>query len=354
MGREAPMQIKANIESHIEKNSLLPNIKALLFFGPDNGVVHYRFSILKDLAIKNSFEQINFSYSEIKDNLSIIADEANSNSLFSTKRIIFITLDASVIKKELSAIITSNKGSLIVLIAGDLSTKSDLRKIFEAGESIFSYGCYSMTAYDREKFAMNYVQSKSLALPAAWVKKTALMVQDVAMLTGELEKLAIYRLGCSAGDDRDNLLDDLVCSFSEYSFLDFAYAYALGDKKKMLIEYYKASFSGVQVISLIRVLVNFHVRLFLYKLSKDVYGAEAAMMKISPPVFFKEKPDFQKVDSIKNLEALVDKIDNLNKIELVMKSGLMDGDSLFINFLLHDDETSNIYLVKELMDMRNF
>lgn len=338
------MQIKSNIDNHLEKFVTLPTTKAMLLFGHDAGMINFRLDNIKKNARKEGYELIFFSYSEIKNDLSVLSAEANEVSLFARKKIIFLTLSSGVIKKELTNIISENTGSNIVIIGGDLSTKSELRKLFETSENIFSYGCYAFSPYEREKFAENYVKTHSLKVPLNTIKKTAMLLEDISMLIGELEKLNIYFLGSNDANEPE----ELIFSFGEYSFLEFAYAHALHDKKKLIREYYKACYAGVAAVSLIRVLINFYTRIYIYKLHLELSNEQTAMMKISPPVFFKEKNDFIKVNNSKNLQLIVDKIFSLNKMELLLKSGLVENEGFFLNFLLYDDEIGNLSILEGL------
>ncbi len=140
----------------IEKNlSLLDNYNFILFYGENLGLK----DDLKDLIkTKNkNTENIFFQQDEILKNPGLLEEQFFNNSLFSRKKIIFISNFTDKLKNNIVELSQkTNTDTKIILFAGILDKKSTCRSYFEKEERLAIVPCYQ----DNEKTLSIYLNQK--------------------------------------------------------------------------------------------------------------------------------------------------------------------------------------------------
>ena len=119
-----------DIESFI--TNVPKNIKAILLYGQDSGLVQIRSKIISQSRKLSG----NFKYEQVKHHPYLLADSLHSPGLFEEKSdletLLLIDCDtASLTDPVLKILKISDYKGLIVFCAKELATDSSLRKFFE-------------------------------------------------------------------------------------------------------------------------------------------------------------------------------------------------------------------------------
>jgi DNA polymerase-3 subunit delta len=183
--------------------------------------------------------------------------------------------------------------ALIVVEAGELDGRSPLRKLFETAPNAGAIPCYrdegdGLSAVIRDTLGQNKVRASGDAL--AWL--TSRLGGDRAVTRGELEKLALY-----VGAGHEASLEDaraVVGDSADIDFDDLANAAALGDVAGLGRAFDKLVAEGLPAIPMLRAVQRHFARLHLCAgLVASGLDPDSAMMRLKPPVFWKQKDVFR-------------------------------------------------------------
>jgi DNA polymerase-3 subunit delta len=274
-----------------------PAVRAVLLYGPDAGLVRERAeqiarTVAPDLA--DPFRVADISPETIKDDPAKLADEAAAISMLGGRRVVRVRGAGNEIATALENLLDDPKGDgLVVVEAGELDGKSKLRKICESADNAAAIACYHEEGQDlartiSETLSQNEVKASGEVLD--WL--AARLGGDRAITRSELDKLALYAgkgaaLGlddCRAviGDSADIDLDDVIR------------AAAMGDLAGLERAYGRVSSEGDSPIGILRMTARHFMR--LQSVQADIargLGADAAMGKLWPKVFYKEVGPFK-------------------------------------------------------------
>ena len=160
------MKIK-NTEINGFINTLIPYKNPILLYGPDEGLILYRSKeICKTFFNKNKTQE-SIRMLDIKEkNLSSLEEAMSTNSLFSKKEIIKVINS----NEKLSDIfylfekLANVDDLLVILNAGDLGTKSKLRKYFEENKNNAVVACYKTDSLLLRKTIIQFANNNNLEI----------------------------------------------------------------------------------------------------------------------------------------------------------------------------------------------
>ncbi|HEY1300979.1 MAG TPA: DNA polymerase III subunit delta, partial [Stellaceae bacterium] len=213
-----------------------PDIRAVLVYGPDAGLVRERADILArtvcpDLA--DPFRVAELSGAGLAADPARLADETAQMSLVGGRRVVRVRGAEDAQARLFSSFFADLPGdALVVVEAGDLPRASALRRAFEETPSAAAIACYADAARDRAA-----VIRESLAAHRVGASGDALdylvdrLGGDRLLTRSELEKLALY-----AGDGGRVELDDAVLLVGDSAALeldDAVMAAAEGDAARL-------------------------------------------------------------------------------------------------------------------------
>lgn len=292
------MKIPAkDIESFINVPS--PSIRAVLIYGPDNGLTVERANKLTKVVNKNSqddpFSIVEMSFDKYKEDPAILGDEMASISLMGGQKIIIVKDVNPAITKEMKYIITELPGDgFVIITAGDLTPKSTLRQCFEKQKNIAAIACYK-----DEGMAVRTLIDAMLSDNQKTCDNQALqymqhyIVGDRLIIRNEINKLITY-----IGDKAHITLDDvmaIISNNSESSLDEFCNAVATGNilatEKIIKILEQEGLNSHVTLRALQRYLLRLH---FVKALAENGESEQLAMKQLRPPVFFKQVDTFKR------------------------------------------------------------
>ncbi|MEM7727747.1 MAG: DNA polymerase III subunit delta [Pseudomonadota bacterium] len=174
-----------------------------LLFGPDRGLVKARAAaLIATLApdIDPAFGATQLTADDLQADPARLMDEMSAMSLLGGTRLVRLRLDHERSGAALSKIIKqidaepASVEARLVIEAGDLSTRSAVRKAAEAAKHIAAVGCYPLGARDRRAQVKQTLDDIGIGITNdaldLWVP---LIEGDHALAAGEIEKMALYK-----------------------------------------------------------------------------------------------------------------------------------------------------------------
>ncbi len=197
-----------------------PEIRALLLYGPDAGLVRERAdnlarTVCADLA--DPFRVADLNGAALAADPARLADEAAQLSLIGGRRVVRVRAATDVLARLFAGFFNEVPGeALVVVEAAELSSSSALRRAFEGSPSGAAIGCYPDAPRDRAA-----VIRESLAAHRVSASRDATQYlvdhlgEDRLVTRSELDKLALY-----VGDGGRVELEDAVLSVGDTAGLD--------------------------------------------------------------------------------------------------------------------------------------
>lgn len=272
-----------------------PAIRAVLIYGPDDGLVAERAATL----VKNitgggddPFSVVRLESNDIADDPARLADEAHAVPMFGGPRAIAVRLSGGrAVDSALAALLeTPPADSWVVVAAGELRRDAPLRKLFEKHPGAAAIPCYADQARDLDR-----VIDEELAAAAITISGEArtllhrLIGADRLASRSEVQKLCLYAAETGRVD-----VDDVraaVGDASAFAVDDAIDALALGDAGEFDRAFRRLIAAGTQGFVVIGA-VQRHFD-FLH-LSRAAYDAGASAKEIvtraRPPIFFRRQP----------------------------------------------------------------
>jgi DNA polymerase III subunit delta len=196
-----------------------PHIIAVLFYGPDTGLVTERAKATAERAVDDPadpFQLIRLEGDAVTNDPARLADEAGTIGLFGARRAIWVKATSRNIAPALAPVLEMPlQDTLVVIEAGDLAKSSPLRTLCERSPRALAMPCYG----DAGK-ALGAVVDEALraaGLLIARDAREALLASlggDRLATRSELAKLALYVHG-----RREVTLDDVDAVLSDVSSL---------------------------------------------------------------------------------------------------------------------------------------
>jgi DNA polymerase-3 subunit delta len=268
--------------------------QSALFYGPDAGLALERARRVKTMILAESADP--FAFVELTDAALLhdparLWDEIQSIGLLSSKRFILIR-DAgdksAVIISEAAAAL--HDGVFLVVIAGELSTRSALRDWFEKASNAAAIGCYRDEARDIHALVKQSFSAAGIEAGREVVDYLSTQLgNDREVTRQEIEKIIIYageEKTVSAEDvqtlvdyNRDTQMDDIVN--------------AVADKNTAKLDRLLAQhlLEGTAPIVYLRALQRYFNRLYYIKARAEAgHDIETTVKNLKPKIFFRQEP----------------------------------------------------------------
>jgi DNA polymerase-3 subunit delta len=274
-----------------------PAARVILVYGPDDGLMRERAktmarSVVADL--NDPFNAVTLSNAQLVDDPARLHDEASAFSMMGGARLIRVE-DADdkitpLIKAYLEAPSAQN---LVILEAGELGPRSNLRSLVEKAKNAAAVPCYvederDLTGVIRDTLAQNDFRISPDA--AAWL--AGAVVGNRQRARSEIEKLMVYM-----GDARAIGIDDVQACCGEAgvkSFDDLVYATAGANPQAALTAFDFLVAEGTVMVTILRTLQNHFRRLHFVRARMDRGEALDIILKnLQPPIFFKQEAPFR-------------------------------------------------------------
>lgn len=271
--------------------------RALLLFGPDEGLARERKKQILESILGKNFDPMSVSdldEASVIDDPASLADALSSFSLLSDKTVVTLRSSsdkiASIIESALE--IDACKNFLLVS-AGDLSPRSNVRKLFEAGKNVAAFGCYSDDDRSLEQVIRGEFQKRGIHIEReAALYLSNQLGNDRSVTLREIEKIDLY-LGEQRSLSREEA--ELLTGGNDKAAVDdLCRLVASGNTSAALTLCNRLFIEGNYPVTILRALSYYFEKLLSVKfLVKEGKSMDEAVASLRPPLFFKQKTSFE-------------------------------------------------------------
>lgn len=301
-----------------------PDIRAVLLYGPDQGLVRERAAGLARAIcpdLQDPFRIADLNGALLAADPARLADEAAQLSLIGGRRVVRVRSAGDPLAKLFGDFLQSTPGEAFVVVeAAELAARSPLRRTFEAAPRAAAIGCYPDTARD-----LAAVIRETLSAHRVTASRDAgqFLVEhlggDRLLTRSELEKLALY-----AGDGGRVELEDARLSISDTAALELdgaVIAAAEGDMAKVERVLGRVFQEGESPVTVIRALLRHLHRLHALaaRLAAGV-SIDEVLRTARPPIFFKQEDSFRRQLALWTEARLRPQLGRVAKAELNIKT----------------------------------
>ena len=287
----------ARVDSFLRRPD--PEIRAVLLYGPDAGLVRERADALGRTIsedLRDPFRVAELSGPAVAADPARLFDEAAQISLMGGGlRLVRVREAGDAQSAVFARFLADPPGAgLVVAEAGDLPGRSVLRRAFDDAPRGVAIGCYPDNARDlaeviRQTLAAHRVTASRDAVEFL----VAHLGSDRLLTRAELEKLALY-----AGDGGRVELDDARLSIADSAALsldDAVLAAAEGDAAALDRALNRVFQEGESPVSVVRAALRHLQRLHVLA-ARVAAGepADAVLRAARPPIFFKQQESFRR------------------------------------------------------------
>ena len=301
-----------------------PTFKVVLFFGPDQGLVHERTKTLIKLVVSDIHDPFLISELTGKQILSDpgrLIDETMAQSMIGGESIVWIKLGTEDISKSIENYLkTNNGGSLVVIEAGDINIRSPLRKIIENNKIAIAVPCY----LDNQKTIAALIDqmlndnNKKITSDARSYLIESLGSDHLISRT-EIEKLIIY-----SGENKNILLSDIKAIIGDsgaISIEEICYCTGEGNIIDLERNLSRAFTEGINSITVLKSVMRHFLKLHLVASRLNDGGAlDQSIKLLKPPVVFLFLNRFKNQIALWSINNLERALQLLQEAEIECKS----------------------------------
>ncbi|WP_371396545.1 DNA polymerase III subunit delta [Fretibacter rubidus] len=319
----------------------------VLLFGPDRGLVRERGAALAKLFIKDpddAFAVTQLTADDLTGDVARLSDEMSALSLLGDARLVRLRLDheragaaISKIIKELDANPERAEAKLIIE-AGDMTTRSAIRKAFDAAGKFAAVGCYTDSAADVGNMVRGTLNDLGIKIePDALAMWVPLLEGDRGLTRGEIEKMAVYKgYGTEAG--ASVTIEDIksVAAGGQSASIDDIINFTMGGKVDDADTMFRRAVAGKLNTVVILFSLQRHISRLLEAQGKMQRGdsAENAIRSLRPPVFGMAQRDFVRQLNLWPSSALQRALSQTLDVEKNVKTAASPADALVGRLLL--------------------
>lgn len=273
------------------------DIKAVLIYGPDQGLVKERSKLIGKTVVpdlSDPFLVTPLGNDDLIDDPSRLNDEANALSMMGGRRLIIVSnADDKATQACKNTIEDANFDSLVIIEAGELGPKSPLRVLFEKEKNVAALPCYVEDGKALDYTLRNLIESHGKSASRDAIAFLLQNIQgDRMIIQSEIDKLCLY-VGDKKVIEYEDCLE-IIGARGTTGFAQITFAVASGNIKELSAKLHQAFDEGFPPQALIRGMQNHLKRLYQAKVYvQSGKTPKEAMESIHPKVFFKEQPSFQ-------------------------------------------------------------
>lgn len=272
------------------------DIRAILLYGPDSGLVRERAEAAARAVVGNlsdPFSLVELTPAALRDDPTRLADEAAALSLTGGRRVVRLRDATDAVAQAVADALSMSGDSLVIVEAGDLPARAKLRALFEATPDFAAIACYMDEGRDLGDLVRAGLAAAGLSADrevVGWI--AANLGSDRMVSRMEIEKLVLYAAGkaeVTLEDARAVIGDSAAVTVD-----DIVYAAAGGDLEALTVALARARFEGVAAVGILRA-AGRHLSRIEEAVAAIGAGAnpDQAVKALRPPVFYKLAPAFR-------------------------------------------------------------
>jgi len=272
-------------------------VTAVLIFGPDRGLIRERAAALLAAHVENisdPFAVSELTSKDVREDGARLPDEANALSMMGGNRAVWVKDATDAVAGAFADLLAGDPiANLVVVEAGELTTRSKLRKDFESHNRAAAIGCYADDrASVQSMLNASFSQAGIRVAPDAMNYLADRLGNDRLVSRQEIEKLILF-----AGDQRELSLNDIIAAIGDNALHpvdEVVYRAMEGDTAALDSALQGAIQEGAAAVQILRAAQSHLQRLHLVtaKIAKGM-PADRAVQELRPPVFYKFKSRFQ-------------------------------------------------------------
>lgn len=318
-----------------------PIARAMLIYGPDEGMMRERAGMIGRSVVADLQDPFNVSVLTgdiFTDDPARLSDEANSISMMGGARLIRIEGATDALTPLLKDYLKNpSPQSLVILEAGDLGSRSSLRKLFETAPNAAAIPCYTASTGDVQTLIRQELQVSGHGIePDALTWLGQHLTGDRALARNEIEKLITY-MGSPQPGIRIVLEDVQACcgQDGDHSLDDLIYATAGANPEIAIRTYRQLVDEGTAPVVIHRSLQTHFRRLHLTRsLMENGASMAEAMSSLNPKIFFKWEQNFREQVGRWSISALETTLNRLARLEADCKQTGIPDDILTAQAIL--------------------
>jgi DNA polymerase-3 subunit delta len=313
-------------------------VRAVVVFGADEGLVRERAARLGRCVVadlNDPFRVALLTSEALAADPALLADEASALSLMGGRRLIRVRDGSDKVTKALTGLLDAPPGdSLTIIEAGDLTTRSTLRKLAESSQAAAALPCYIEDEAGLAKALGAQIAAAGKAIdPDAMRLLATSLVGDRMMARGEVDKLILYM-----GKERSIAVADVLATVADAATLgmdDAIRAAMAGDFAALDRCLARLAGEGASGVGVLRLTQNHLRRLHLTRARIEAGASvDRAMSLLQPQVFYKAKDSFAAEAQRWTLDRLQAALERLVDAEAKSKrtgadDALLAADALF-------------------------
>ena len=272
--------------------SLDPRLCAVLFYGPDAGLVLERAQgLAKAQAKLDEGEILSFEDSDLETDPDRLTTELQTLPMFGGRKIIRARTGRRISTHLLKPLIEGGGlAGFLIVEAGELKGDDALRAVFEKSPIAAAVACFADEGDGLETLALRVLKGHGLSIaPDVLAFLTSRLGADRALSRGELEKLALYVLGRKEVEADD--VSAIVGDASDLRLDRIPEAAASGDAAVAVTDADRAVASGDGAQAVLLATQRYFLRLHRLRSAIDQgRSVDDALRLMRPPVHFKAQP----------------------------------------------------------------
>lgn len=274
------------------------SVAAVLIFGPDEGMVRERGNLVTRAVLgegDDPFRLAELSGDDLKADPARLSDEARAIAMMGGRRVIRVGRVTDALEPVFEALLNEHRDSqqaLVVIEAGDIGSKSSLKKLFEAVPHAGAIACYRDEASDLPALIGAQLKQAGIAIDRDALDYLALNLGgDRGVTRTEIDKLILYM-----GDEKRVTLKDAEACVADQAAIgldDLCQAVGLGDLKSLerQLERNLAEAHPIMILkSVSRHFLKLHQVISRLQRGEPL---EAALNTLQPRIFWKAVESFK-------------------------------------------------------------
>ena len=266
-------------------------IMAVLFFGPDAGLVSERASRLaRALAALESppGEILSIEETDLDEDPARLSIELQTIPMFGGRKIVRARSGRRVTSATIKPLIEEGGlASYLIIEAGNLRPDEGLRPLFEKSTAAVAIPCYADSEEDLGRLVQEVMRSNGLRLaPDLRDLLVSRLGADRGLSRGELDKLALYAHGRDEVTAED--IEAVVGDASDLQLDRIPEAAASGDSARAAIDADRAIAAGDGAQTILLATQRYFIRLHRLRAAVEAgRSIDDAVRQTRPPVPFK-------------------------------------------------------------------